>query len=316
MAYSATGTMPPLLAYVYGECATELEAGADADVNLSPFAALQFEIASVGGGPYQVRIEDSIQASQCKAVALPPLAATMRRITVPLAGFTGGVYGTVLSAGRAIAWTPQQNIGSAPFDLTIDNLRLLSALPPQLDTAEDGDLTNDWSGAWRAYSGTTLNPDQATVSCAVTAGGAGGSANAVLLSGNIPATDGSALYLGGGVCELEPGGDSGVNIAGFTSLAFDAKSSTGGTYSVQLEDTNRGTNTRKVSFGPNSGFATVTIPLSSFATGANATDLTKARAIRWSLPDTTQDSASQPFNLVIDNVRFTGGASVDDWELF
>ena len=316
MAYNATGAMPTLLAFVYGECGTELEPGADSDVNLSPFAALQFDIASTGGGPYQLRAEDSIHGSQCKVVALPALSPAMRRITMPLAAFTGGVYGTVLSACRALVWNPQANIGSAPFDLSIDNLRLLSTLPPQLDTAEDGDLVNDWSGAWRAYSGTTLNPTLATISCAVAAGGAGGSSSAVVISGTIPVADGSALYLGGGVCELEPGGDNAVNVSGFTTLAFDARSSTGGTYTVQIEDTSRGTGTRKVSFGPNTGFATVSIALSSFATGASATDLTKARAIRWSLPDTTQDSAGQVFNLVIDNVRFTGGASVDGWELF
>jgi hypothetical protein len=50
-AYSATGAMPPLLAFVYGECGTQLEPGGDADVSLALFAAIRFDISTVGGGP-------------------------------------------------------------------------------------------------------------------------------------------------------------------------------------------------------------------------------------------------------------------------
>lgn len=334
---AVSGSLPPLEGgYNFGGVGCPL-----GTLDISGAINLEFNALVTDGGPYKVRVEDSLNTYNSAFINLnlPPNVET--HVIIPLADLTTG--GTPdggnlidLRDARQIIWDLQTPGDSSPFGLIIDNVYFTgqgtpiptpTPIPPLpadknvlVDDLEDGNFICELGGLWETFSGNASCPSPCgTIHIATDCVPLSG-AYSFCVTGQMPPLDG---YVYGGVnVRVGPTPTSSINIANHLYLQFDIKVSQGGPYRVRIEDAPHiaagylGYLQPHVNFDvPPNTTTTVKIPLSSFTTGPEALDLTKVATIVW-VPQT--DVGDDPFVLTIDNVLFIGtepASAVEQWYL-
>lgn len=301
-AIAATGQLPPVVGgFNYGGVQCPL---GTLDVSLTTI--LEFDIMVTAGGPYKIRIEDGAQTFNSAFINLDLTTGLETHVKIPLADFaSGGDGGNAINFGAAtvIVWDLQTASDSAPFGLTIDNVKFTD--PIFVELAEDGDLTNELGEVWFVFEGNgATDPSFGNLSLSPAAPGLGSSDGAIEVSGSLPPL---VTYNYGGAGT--PLGS--LDISNAVNLEFDITVNTGGPFKVRVEDSFQTFNSAFINLNVTPGVPThVIIPLadliqggSGAPDGGNRIDPTNATQIVW---DLQSPGDSSPFGITIDNIFFTG----------
>lgn len=301
-AIAATGQLPPVVGgFNYGGVQCPL-----GGLNVSLTTILEFDVLVTSGGPYKVRIEDGAQTFNSAFINLNLAAGVETHVKIPLADFAaGGDGGNPINFGAAttLVWDLQTAADSAPFGITIDNVKFTD--PILVERAEDGDITNELSEVWFVFEGNgATDPSFGNLTLSPTTPGLGSSDGAITVAGNLPPL---VTYNYGGVGT--PLGS--LDISNSVNLEFDITVNSGGPFKVRVEDSFQTFNSAFVNLSVTPGVPThVIIPLDRLIIGGagspdggNRIDPTIASQIVWDL-QTSGDSS--PFGITIDNIYFTG----------